>query len=131
MMQSLAADRLLSSSLISFASFFSGGDPRSHVFFKNINFNRLENGLLDPPWVPKPNVIYAKDLDELRVTSEVKDVKINAKDKTFFQEFSTGAVSIQWQKEIIESGVFDELNDPRLNGHGCKEGWKSRMCIIL
>ncbi|XP_044058794.1 rhodopsin kinase grk7-b [Siniperca chuatsi] len=108
-----------------------GDDPRSHTFFKSINFHRLEVGLVEPPWVPKSNVVYAKDTDEFRDTSEVEDIKFNAKDEKFFEEFSTGAVSIRWQKEMIDSGVFDELNDPKRNGHGCEAAWKSRMCIIL
>uniref|UniRef100_A0A4W6E832 G protein-coupled receptor kinase n=1 Tax=Lates calcarifer TaxID=8187 RepID=A0A4W6E832_LATCA len=98
-----------------------GGDPRSHMFFKNINFHRLEAGLLDPPWMPKSNVVYAKDTDEFTDTSEVHDVELNAKDEKFFKEFSTGAVSIRWQQEMIDSGVFDELNNPKLNGHDCED----------
>lgn len=81
--------------------------------------------------MPKPNVVYAKDTNELSHITEVKDVQFDAKDKKFFSEFSTGAVSIQWQKEIIDSGVFDELNDIKLNGNGFSAAWKSRMCTIL
>ncbi|XP_008280852.1 G protein-coupled receptor kinase 7B-like [Stegastes partitus] len=109
----------------------SNDDPRSHVFFKSINFHRLEAGLVDPPWVPKPNVVYAKDTDDFRDTSELKDIQLDAKDEKFFREFSTGAVSIRWQKEIIESGVFDELNDAELNAENCENTWKSKMCIVL
>lgn len=109
----------------------SGDDPRNHVFFKSIDFRRLEAGLLKPPWVPKSNVVYAKDTDEFRDTCVGEDIKFDAKDEKFFKEFSTGAVSIQWQKEMIDSGVFDELNDPKLNGHSIESTWKSRLCIIL
>ncbi|XP_062241235.1 rhodopsin kinase grk7-b [Platichthys flesus] len=105
-------------------------DPRSHVFFQNINFRRLEAGLLDPPWVPKSNVVYTRDTDKFVDTSEVQDVEFDAKDETFFMAFSTGAVSIQWQKEMIESGVFDQLNDLGPNGHNCGRMWTSRMCVI-
>ncbi|XP_039985777.1 rhodopsin kinase grk7-b isoform X1 [Xiphias gladius] len=108
-----------------------GGDPRNHMFFKSINFHRLEAGLMEPPWVPKSNVVYAKDTDEFMETSEVQDIELDAKDENFFKEFSTGAVSIQWQKEMIDCGVFDHLNDPKLNGQDCETAWKSRMCIIL
>ena len=86
---------------------------------------------MKPPWVPKSNVVYAKDMDEFMVTSEVQDIEFDANDEKFFKEFSTGAVSIQWQKEMIDSGVFDQLNDPKLKGHDCESAWKSRMCIIL
>uniref|UniRef100_A0A674N080 G protein-coupled receptor kinase n=1 Tax=Takifugu rubripes TaxID=31033 RepID=A0A674N080_TAKRU len=93
-----------------------GDDPRNHVFFKGINFHRLEAGLAEPPWVPKPNVIYAKDMDAFRTASEVEDVKLDSKDERFFKEFSTGAVPVRWQKEMIESGTFDLLNSSDFNG---------------
>ncbi|EHB02322.1 G protein-coupled receptor kinase 7 [Heterocephalus glaber] len=60
-------------------------DPRKHPFFNTINFPRLEAGLLEPPFVPDPYVIYAKDIDEI-------------------EDFS--------EEEILESGLFEELNDP-------------------
>ncbi|KAM9733584.1 rhodopsin kinase grk7-b [Menidia menidia] len=109
----------------------SGVDPRNHAFFKNIHFHRLEAGLVEPPWVPRPNVVYAKDIDHYQDNSELKDVKLDAKDEKFFKEFSTGAVSIQWQTEIINSGVFEEVNNAEGNGNLSENGWKSRMCIIL
>uniref|UniRef100_A0A8C5N7L1 G protein-coupled receptor kinase n=1 Tax=Gouania willdenowi TaxID=441366 RepID=A0A8C5N7L1_GOUWI len=99
-------------------------DPRSHMFFQNINLHRLEAGLVEPPWVPKENVVYAKDAGDFRSSSVVNDVVFNDKDETFFQEFSTGAVPIQWQKEMIESGVFEELNVSRMN----ESTLMSRMC---
>ncbi|XP_040902268.1 rhodopsin kinase grk7-b [Toxotes jaculatrix] len=108
-----------------------GADPRNHAFFKSINFHRLEAGLVEPPWVPKSNMVYAKDMDQFRDTSEVQDIEFDAKDEKFFKEFSTGAVPIQWQKEMIDSGVFDELNKLKLNGQACETVWKSRMCVIL
>uniref|UniRef100_A0A3B4G0P1 G protein-coupled receptor kinase n=1 Tax=Pundamilia nyererei TaxID=303518 RepID=A0A3B4G0P1_9CICH len=93
-----------------------GDDPRSHEFFNSINFHRLEAGLLEAPWVPKPNVVYAKDADEFKDNSDIKDVTFDTKDEKFFREFSTGAVSMQWQKEMIDSGVFDELNSAKSGG---------------
>ncbi|XP_054650883.1 rhodopsin kinase grk7-b [Dunckerocampus dactyliophorus] len=106
-----------------------GDDPREHPFFNSINFHRLEAGLLEPPWVPKPNVVYTKDADNFKDTSEVLDIELDAKDEKFFKEFSTGAVSITWQKEIIDSGLFDELNRPELKDHVM--AWKSNTCVIL
>lgn len=108
----------------------SGDDPRKHLFFNGVNFLRLEAGLVDPPWVPKPNVVYAKNLDELRDTSEVERIKFNAKDEMFFREFSTGAVSVRWQKEMIESGVFDELDSLEPNGH-MGAAVASKTCVLL
>lgn len=84
---------------------------------------------MEPPWVPKPNVVYAKNLDELRDTSDVEDIKFDTKDEMFFREFSTGAVPVRWQREMIDSGVFDELNSLEPNGH--KAVGASRTCVIL
>ncbi|XP_074535875.1 rhodopsin kinase grk7-b-like [Halichoeres trimaculatus] len=109
----------------------SGDDPRNHSFFKGINLHRLEAGLVEAPWLPNPNIVYAKDAHKLRETSEVEDMRFESKDVKFFKEFSTGAVSIQWQKEMIDSGVFDELNNQELNGHGYDSDWRSKVCIIL
>uniref|UniRef100_A0AAY5K7V5 G protein-coupled receptor kinase n=1 Tax=Esox lucius TaxID=8010 RepID=A0AAY5K7V5_ESOLU len=87
-------------------------DPRKHEWFKCINFPRLEAGLIEPPWVPKPNVVYAKDTGDMRDFSEIKGVVFDQKDEMFFKEFSTGAVPTAWQQEMIDSGLFDELSDP-------------------
>ncbi|XP_020796084.2 rhodopsin kinase grk7-b [Boleophthalmus pectinirostris] len=108
----------------------SGDDPRKHAFFKDINFHRLEVGLVDPPWVPKSNVVYAKDMGEFKDISEEDNVALDAMDEKFFKEFSTGAVPIRWQKEMIDSGVFDELNCFQINGHGYETA-KSRTCVIM
>lgn len=106
-------------------------DPRKHVFFKNINFLRLEAGLVEAPWVPKSDVVYANNVDKFRDTSEDEDIMLDAKDEKFYQEFSTGAVSIKWQREMIDSGVFDELNDSSQNGLGFENVWASKLCAIL
>ncbi|XP_049582332.1 rhodopsin kinase grk7-b [Syngnathus scovelli] len=108
-----------------------GDDPRKHQFFKSINFPLLEAQRLEPPWVPKPNVVYAKDTDHFNDTSEVGDVELDAKDENFFKEFSTGAVTVSWQKEMIDSGLFEELNKPERNGHDRAMAWNSKTCVIL
>ncbi|XP_008584945.1 PREDICTED: G protein-coupled receptor kinase 7 [Galeopterus variegatus] len=107
-------------------------DPRNHSFFKTINFPRLEAGLVEPPFVPDPSVVYAKDIDEIDDFSEVRGVEFDDKDKKFFQRFATGAVPIAWQEEIIETGLFEELNDPNRPA-GCGEGSssKSSVCLLL
>lgn len=107
-------------------------DPRKHPFFKTINFPRLEAGLVEPPFVPDPSVVYAKDIDEIDDFSEVRGVEFDDKDKTFFQRFATGAVPIAWQEEIIETGLFEELNDPNRPAC-CQEGnsSKSGVCLLL
>ncbi|XP_067275437.1 rhodopsin kinase grk7-b isoform X6 [Pseudorasbora parva] len=115
----------------------NGDDPRKHEFFKSINIPRLEAGLITPPWVPKPNVVYAKDTGDIRVFSEVKGVEFDANDEKFFKEFSTGAVPITWQQEMIDSGLFDELNDPNRKTLSAglddddNDEQKSKSCTLL
>ncbi|XP_027731689.1 rhodopsin kinase [Vombatus ursinus] len=109
-----------------------GDDPRKHTFFRTINFPRLEAGLIEPPFTPDPNVVYAKDIADIEDFSEVKGVEFDEKDRKFFKKFATGAVPIAWQEEIIETGLFEELNDPnRLSG--CVNGStaKSGVCMLL
>ncbi|KAJ8274227.1 hypothetical protein COCON_G00088520 [Conger conger] len=108
-------------------------DPRKHEWFKSINFARLEAGLIDPPWVPKPNVVYAKDTDDIAEFSDIKGIELDAKDEKFHQEFSTGAISIPWQQEMIETKLFDELNDPnrKESAAGMDPDAKSSTCIVL
>ncbi|KAM6160726.1 rhodopsin kinase GRK7 [Erethizon dorsatum] len=107
-------------------------DPRKHPFFKTINFPRLEVGLVEPPFVPDPSVVYAKDIDEIEDFSEVQGVEFDDKDKEFFKRFATGAVPIAWQEEILESGLFEELNDPqRPAGYRKGNSSKSGVCVLL
>ncbi|NP_001131051.1 rhodopsin kinase grk7-a [Xenopus laevis] len=108
-------------------------DPRKHAFFKSINFQRLEAGMVDPPFVPDPSVVYAKDISDIADFSEVKGIEFDDKDSKFFKRFATGAIPISWQKEIIDTGLFDELNDPsrEATGGGGNSGEKSGVCSIL
>ncbi|XP_077398205.1 rhodopsin kinase grk7-b-like [Festucalex cinctus] len=108
-----------------------GDDPRKHPFFKSINFHLLEERRLEPPWVPKPNVVYGNDTDCFNDTSEVGDIELDAKDEKFYKEFSTGAVAVSWQKEMIDSGLFEELNRPERNSHHRGMASKSKACVIL
>ncbi|XP_054839865.1 rhodopsin kinase GRK7 [Eublepharis macularius] len=103
-------------------------DPRKHHFFKSINFRRLEAGITDPPFVPDPSVIYAKDITDIAEFSEIQGVEFGDKDTKFFKKFSTGAVPISWQNEVIETGLFAELNDPHreIGGRG-----KSGVCLLF
>ncbi|XP_076838109.1 rhodopsin kinase grk7a [Brachyhypopomus gauderio] len=107
-------------------------DPRKHEWFKSINFPRLEAGLITPPWLPKPNVVYAKDTGDIAEFSDIRGIGFDAKDEKFFKEFSTGAVSVHWQKEMIDTGLFDELNDPsRSEPSGVNGDMKSGTCTLL
>jgi chondroitin sulfate synthase len=57
-----------------------------------------------------PKVVYAKSLDDVGAFSSVKGVALDEPDKTFFDEFSSGNISIPWQEEMIETGLYGELN---------------------
>ncbi|XP_049641938.1 rhodopsin kinase GRK7 [Suncus etruscus] len=109
-----------------------GDDPRKHPFFKTINFPRLEAGLVEPPFVPDPSVVYAKDIDDIEDFSEVRGIEFDDKDKNFFERFATGAVPKAWQEEMLETGLFEELSDAsRLAG--CEQGSpaKSTVCVLF
>uniref|UniRef100_A0A8D0DS99 G protein-coupled receptor kinase n=1 Tax=Salvator merianae TaxID=96440 RepID=A0A8D0DS99_SALMN len=108
-------------------------DPRKHSFFKSINFHRLEAGLIDPPFVPDPSVVYAKDVADIADFSEIRGIEFDDKDKKFFKKFATGAIPIPWQEEVIETGLFEELNDPyRVAGGDAKSGvcFKTEQLVL-
>ncbi len=77
--------------------------------------------------------MYAKDTGDILDFSEVKGVEFDANDKKFFKELSTGAVPIPWQQEMIDSRLFDELNDPNWKkvGLGDDDEQKSKSCTLL
>ncbi|XP_056145385.1 rhodopsin kinase GRK1-like [Lampris incognitus] len=83
---------------------------RAHPFFSEINWRKLNAGILPPPFVPDPKVVYAKSLDDVGAFSSVKGVALEEPDKTFFDEFSSGNISIPWQEEMIDMGIYRELN---------------------
>ncbi|XP_060531685.1 G protein-coupled receptor kinase 2 [Cylas formicarius] len=83
---------------------------KQHPFFQTINWRRLEAGLIDPPFVPDPHAVYAKDVLDIEQFSTVKGVDIDESDTTFYSKFNTGCVSIPWQTEMIETDCFRQLN---------------------
>ncbi|KAM3850615.1 rhodopsin kinase GRK1-like [Diretmus argenteus] len=89
---------------------------KKHPFFKEINWGRLEAGMLPPPFVPDPKMVYAKDIDDVGAFSTIKGVVLDAKDTEFYDDFASGNVPIPWQEEMIETGVFGELNIWAENG---------------
>ncbi|XP_059844643.1 rhodopsin kinase grk7-a-like [Hypanus sabinus] len=112
-------------------------DLRKHPFFKSINFQRLEAGLIKPPFVPDPSTVYCKDLGDIADFSEVQGIDIIDKDKQFYKKFATGAVAIPWQEEMIECGLYEELSNPTrkpskagVMQNGTDEA-KSGVCMIL
>ncbi|XP_023555793.1 G protein-coupled receptor kinase 4 isoform X1 [Octodon degus] len=84
---------------------------KKHPVFKDINFSRLEANMLEPPFRPDPNAVYCKDVLDIGRFSVVKGVYLDTADDTFYAQFATGCVSIPWQKEMIESGCFKDIND--------------------
>ncbi|NWH83104.1 GRK5 kinase, partial [Piaya cayana] len=67
-------------------------------------------GLVPPPFVPDPRRVYAKDLGDVGAFSTVRGVELDAKDAAVGDTFASGTVSLPWQEELIETGVFEELN---------------------
>uniref|UniRef100_A0A674GYS5 G protein-coupled receptor kinase n=1 Tax=Taeniopygia guttata TaxID=59729 RepID=A0A674GYS5_TAEGU len=114
---------------------------KAHPFFRSINWGRLEAGLVPPPFVPDPRRVYAKDLGDVGAFSTVKGVELDAGDAALCDAFASGTVPIPWQEELIETGVFQELNvwgapgtlppdlDP--NAAGGAGGGKSSTCHLL
>ncbi|XP_006802263.1 rhodopsin kinase GRK1b [Neolamprologus brichardi] len=83
---------------------------KNQPFFKDINWGRLEAGMLPPPFVPDPKMVYAKDIDDVGAFSTIKGVVLDDKDTEFYNDFASGNVPIPWQEEMVETGVFGELN---------------------
>ncbi|XP_016068361.1 PREDICTED: rhodopsin kinase [Miniopterus natalensis] len=83
---------------------------RVNPLFKDINWRQLEAGMLIPPFIPDSRTVYAKNIQDVGAFSTVKGVVFEKADMEFFQEFATGNCSIPWQEEMIETGVFGELN---------------------
>ncbi|XP_004450820.2 rhodopsin kinase GRK1 [Dasypus novemcinctus] len=89
---------------------------RANPLFKDINWRQLEAGMLIPPFIPDSRTVYAKNIQDVGAFSTVKGVVFDQTDTEFFQEFATGNCSIPWQEEMIETGIFDELNVWRSDG---------------
>ncbi|CAH0555310.1 unnamed protein product [Brassicogethes aeneus] len=83
---------------------------KQHSFFQQMNWRRLEAGIVDPPFVPDPHAVYAKDVLDIEQFSTVKGVNIDESDSSFYKKFSSGCVSIPWQSEMIETECFRQLN---------------------
>ncbi|XP_029029127.1 rhodopsin kinase GRK1b [Betta splendens] len=83
---------------------------KNQPFFKEINWGRLEAGMLPPPFVPDPKMVYAKDIDDVGAFSTIKGVVLDNADTDFYNDFASGKVPIPWQEEMIETGVFGEMN---------------------
>lgn len=83
---------------------------KEQSFFQQVNWRRLEAGMVDPPFKPDPHAVYAKDVLDIEQFSTVKGVNIDESDSAFYAKFNTGCVSIPWQTEMIETDCFRQLN---------------------
>lgn len=66
--------------------------------------------MLPPPFVPDPKMVYAKDIGDVGGFSTIKGVVLDENDTEFYKDFASGNIPIPWQEEMIETGVFGELN---------------------
>ena len=82
----------------------------THSWFSDTNWRRMKAGKERPPFIPDPHAVYAKDVLDIEQFSTVKGVSLDSTDSSFYNRFNTGAVSIPWQNEMIETRVFEELN---------------------
>ncbi|KAF7668271.1 hypothetical protein LDENG_00025510 [Lucifuga dentata] len=82
---------------------------RGLPFFSEINWRKLNAGILPPPFMPDSRTVYAKDIDDVGAFSTVKGVQLEDKDMNFFDEFASGNIAIPWQEEMIETGIYGEL----------------------
>ncbi|KAL5249393.1 hypothetical protein ACHWQZ_G018299 [Mnemiopsis leidyi] len=83
---------------------------KQHKFFDKIDWIFLEAGSATPEFVPDPHAVYAKDVLDIEQFSTVKGIVLDEADEEFYRKFATGSVAIPWQDEIIEVGVFKEIN---------------------
>ncbi|KAM4748179.1 G protein-coupled receptor kinase 5-like [Rhinophrynus dorsalis] len=83
---------------------------KQHPFLRNINFKRLEAGIVKPSFVPDPRAVYCKDVLDIEQFSTVKGVNLDQTDNDFYAKFATGCVPIPWQNEMIDTECFKDLN---------------------
>uniref|UniRef100_A0A8D1DSD1 G protein-coupled receptor kinase n=1 Tax=Sus scrofa TaxID=9823 RepID=A0A8D1DSD1_PIG len=89
---------------------------RASPLFRDMNWRQLEAGMLAPPFIPDSRTVYAKNIQDVGVFSTVRGVVFDKGDTEFFQEFATGTCPIPWQEEMIETGIFGDLNVWRPDG---------------
>ncbi|XP_017900483.1 PREDICTED: rhodopsin kinase [Capra hircus] len=98
---------------------FRGGSCdglRTHPLFRDVSWRQLETGMLTPPFIPDSRTVYAKNIQDVGAFSTVKGVAFDKADTEFFQEFASGTCPIPWQEEMIETGIFGDLNVWRPDG---------------
>ncbi|KAM9674380.1 rhodopsin kinase GRK1 [Dama dama] len=114
---------------------------RTHPLFRDVSWRQLEAGMLTPPFVPDSRTVYAKNIQDVGAFSTVKGVAFDKADTEFFQEFASGTCPIPWQEEMIETGIFGDLNVWRpdgqmpddmkgVSGQEAAPSSKSGMCLL-
>uniref|UniRef100_A0A8B9GUL0 G protein-coupled receptor kinase n=1 Tax=Astyanax mexicanus TaxID=7994 RepID=A0A8B9GUL0_ASTMX len=107
-----------------------GAEVKAHPFFKNINFKRLEAGILEPSFVPDPRAVYCKDVLDIEQFSTVKGVNLDQTDNDFYSKFATGSVSIPWQNEVCADIVVSVVSEPsRCTFHRVRCDATRQCCI--
>ena len=89
-----------------FFRYFCGGSDdlwfsSAHEYFRSTNWRRLDAGMCEPPFIPDPHAVYAKDVLDIEQFSTVKGVSLDSTDDSFYTKFNTGSVSIPWQTEVM------------------------------
>ncbi|XP_066841269.1 rhodopsin kinase GRK1 isoform X2 [Anser cygnoides] len=82
---------------------------KAHPLFAAVSWGRLE-AWCPPPFVPDPRRVYAKDLGDVGAFSSVRGVELDGGDAALCDAFASGTVPVPWQEELIETGLFQELN---------------------
>lgn len=88
----------------------------SSVLTRGISLSPFFTGMLIPPFIPDSRTVYAKNIQDVGAFSTVKGVVFDKADTEFFQEFASGNCPIPWQEEMIETGIFGDLNVWRPDG---------------
>ena len=65
-----------------------------------------------PPFIPDLRIVYATSISNLVTVykTNLRGIRIKEEDEEMYDDFNTGAVSVQWQEEMIEGRVFHDLN---------------------
>ena len=58
-------------------------------FSSDMNWRRMKAGKENPPFVPDPHAVYAKDVLDIEQFSSVKGVTIETSDEEFYSKFNT------------------------------------------
>ena len=113
-------------------------------FFNTIHWAQLGSGKVEPPYVIDPRAIYAKDVMDIDQFSSVRGIHLDDNDQRFYEKFAIGAVPYAWQREVIDTGVYYDLNkfaaDGSLlvvrnrrrdqGGNNRGGGWKAFCCCF-